>query len=126
MNELKKKILKIINDSVKKLIKKEFDTSTDPYGKKWKKKKIPNGKPTLIDTGKMRRSFRYLSTEKEIKVTNSTSYFPLHQSGTSKMPARVMVPKSKGLTQIWRKQIGTDLKKQMDKICKNYLKNNIK
>ncbi len=126
MNALRKKIIKIINDSVKKLIKKEFDTSTYPYGRKWIKKKIPNGKPTLIHTGKMRKSFRYVSTEKEIKVQNSTSYFPLHQSGTSKMPARVMVPKSKGLTQIWRKQIGTDLKKQMDKICKNYLKDSLK
>lgn len=119
--KITKMILKGLNDSLKKIIAREFRLTIDPHEKKWKRKKIPNGKPTLIDTGRMRRSFRYIATADKINIRNNCPYFVFHQTGTKHMPKRQMLPKTDKLTKSWRQQISKDMKKLVDKICKQEL-----
>ncbi|MBR3086567.1 MAG: hypothetical protein IKH04_09230 [Kiritimatiellae bacterium] len=46
----------------------------------------------LIDTGNLMGSFSVVSSGKGWKITSSVDYAPYHQFGTSKMPARPMLP----------------------------------
>ncbi|MFC8008937.1 phage virion morphogenesis protein [Streptomyces cinereoruber] len=49
------------------------------------------GRPPLIRTGTMNRSFKHRAGRSTAEVWNDAWYFHFHQSGTRKMPARVMM-----------------------------------
>jgi len=67
----------------------------------WPPKKRPNGKPLLVDTGRLRRDVTRLEVRiagKVLRVTVVTPYARYHQFGTSKMPKRtILVPPTKVL-----------------------------
>ncbi len=56
----------------------------------YKAKRYP-GRPPLVRTGLMQRSFISNSGASFARVTNSADYFDYHQLGGSKLPARVMM-----------------------------------
>lgn len=74
MIDLKNEFTKIVKVQLQKMIKKEFDTESDYNGIAWKPKKVPNGKPILIDSGKLRRSFKYTQNN-QVQLSNKVSYF---------------------------------------------------
>lgn len=49
------------------------------------------GRPPLIRTGLMNKSFKYQYAALHARVFNTAPYFEEHQEGTRKMPARVMM-----------------------------------
>jgi phage gpG-like protein len=55
-----------------------------------KAKRYP-GRPPLVRTGLMQRSFRYASGATFARVSNSAPYFDYHQLGGSRIPERVMM-----------------------------------
>ena len=56
----------------------------------WKARKFP-GRPPLIRTGLMQRSFKHRSTRLSVSLWNEAEYFDFQQDGTSNMPARVLM-----------------------------------
>jgi phage gpG-like protein len=118
MSDLSEAMAKVINDSMKKLIAKEFANETSPWGHPWKPKKIPNGEKTLIDTRYMRRSFHYQATSASAKVTNSAPYFEHATVGTG----RQVLPSGNTIPPMYAQQIKADLKKVLDKEIPKRLK----
>ncbi len=73
--------------------KRSFD------GKAWEPNKTQEGRQQLVKTGRMRQGFvisRRTSDSRDI--TNNVLYFEYHNAGTSKMPKRQMMGKTKNLT----------------------------
>lgn len=56
----------------------------------WKARKFP-GRPPLIRTGLMQRSFKHRSTKLSVSLMNEAEYFDFVNDGTRNMPARVMM-----------------------------------
>lgn len=108
--KLNKEIDAAVIRAEKNFIADEFNKTQDPYGVKWAPKKIPNGKPTLINTGKMRKSFRYFRRG----IENNIYYSRFHQDGTKRMVRRAIFP-YKGLK-------GSSLKVKIDNSIKIVLK----
>jgi HK97 gp10 family phage protein len=81
----------------------------------WPPKKHPNGKPILVDTGRLRRDVAQMKVEligTIVRVTVATPYAHFHQYGTSKMPKRtILVPPTKALL----KKMKTILQKELAK-----------
>jgi phage gpG-like protein len=69
----------------------------------WPPKKRPNGKPTLVDTGRLRSDVKHLSTKlvgNKLTTSVKTPYAKYHQFGTSRMPKRtILVKPSKAVMQ---------------------------
>lgn len=77
-----------------------FDAETDPYGAKWAPLKRPRprgGNKILQDTRILKNSFHVVPKSLLIEVSNSVQYASYHQYGTAKMPARKMIPDSRGM-----------------------------
>lgn len=79
-------------DEAKRQYTLDFQRQRDPYGAKWAPTKKPSGK-TLIRTG-------YLRASGEVEVVSADGfrfrvyapYGRFHQSGTFRMPQRMIVP----------------------------------
>ena len=86
------------------LIREGFSNEQDPSGKAWAPLKRRSGK-ILQDTGRLRSGFAVKAvTARGFSVTASVSYSTYHQSGTSRMPARQMVPEGE-LPPAWEKAL---------------------
>ncbi len=112
IEQLKKDIDAAVIRAEKNFIANEFSKEVDPYGKKWEPKKVPNGNKILIDTKKMRNSFKYTRRG----ISNAKYYSSFHQTGTKKMPRRAMFP--------YRGLKGSSLKAKIDRSIGLVLKKN--
>lgn len=72
------------------LAKRGFATSTAPSGARWQSLKNRNGKP-LLNSGTLSK-FSYKVTPNGFILYAGAGYFVHHQHGTTKIPARPMVP----------------------------------
>jgi phage gpG-like protein len=85
-----KKSMNQVGAEYKRFIVKRF-LSQPP---EWLPKKQPNGKPILVDTGRLRGDVKRLETQlvgKKLMVSVKTPYAKYHQFGTSKMPKRTIL-----------------------------------
>ncbi len=86
------------------LIGEGFENETDPYGEKWASKKTPDGRKVLHgETTRLRNGWHVTGSDASgFEVAPSVDYAGYHQSGTSKMVPRKMVPDaSRGLPKEW-------------------------
>jgi phage gpG-like protein len=92
-----KKSMNQVGKEYKSFIVKRF-RSQPP---EWPPKKHPNGKPLLVDTGRLRGDVSRLQVRlvgNMLRVTVETPYAKYHQFGTSRMPKRtILVPPPKVL-----------------------------
>lgn len=103
-----------------------FASQGGVFGKKWarlnpqyavQKAKLYAGRPTLIASGKMQRSFRSRHNNTSVEVDNTTSYFKYHQSEQprNKLPRRPMMgvnaPIRRKITEIFEKDMQDKIKK---------------
>ena len=100
----KRDFLKACGDEVLKLIRKQFVTEKDPYGKSWtplSKSTIRRNGPhkILSKSGDMKASIKviYDNGGTGFKVTSDSPYINFHQFGTRRMVRRMVFPLS-GLT----------------------------
>ena len=86
------------------LIGEGFDSETDPYGEKWALKKVDDGRKVLHgETTRLRNGWHIEgSSDTGFEVAPSVDYAAYHQTGTSKMVPRKMVPDTaRGLPKEW-------------------------
>lgn len=81
-----------------KLIERQFDTNSDPFGNAWTplkastiRQKKQNKDKILTHYGKMRRQFKAKIEKVGILIYNEAGYSGFHQTGTKKMPRRLLL-----------------------------------
>lgn len=67
-------------------------------------------------TGQMRRSFKLMSTHTYCEISNTASYFPFAQLGTSRMPQRQIIAIDKPRKEAITKMIGDNLSQKIDNL----------
>jgi len=99
-------------EDIKAAIEKQFDEGKDPYGRPWKplaRSTIARGRtpPPLTDTGDMRDSIEVKPMAGAgISITIGVDYASYHQTGTSRMPARKILPEGNDMPPEWEEAIG--------------------
>lgn len=73
------------------LVEEGFQKEQAPNGARWAPLKYRVGK-ILTKTGKLRGSFKSSTAGRQIRITSRVKYAGFHQSGTSRMVARPMLP----------------------------------
>lgn len=94
-------------DESLELIDQGFKVEEDPYGWPWaprandlgggreRRRGVISSRPILQDTGALRSHFVISGVHSQgFGISNPTEYGGYHQEGTSKMPARSMVPQA--------------------------------
>jgi len=96
---------RVLSQETVTLIQRGFTAQRSPYGRRWRPKKRPDGRKTLHGpTGRLRTTYRPLGVSTlGFKVDTAAFYARFHQSGTSRMVARKMVPDGRGIPGPWRK-----------------------
>lgn len=75
----------------------------DPYGNRWAA--LKSGRPSFLrETGTLEATRLWESGDNWARVTFGASYAPFHQSGTSRMPQRQLIPQD-GLPGAWASPI---------------------
>lgn len=87
------------------LVAEGFANESDPYGKRWKAKKKPDGRSVLVGkTARLRRGWhRKRVSSKGFRIGPAVDYAQYHQESTSRMVARKMVPDAGRLPGKWSK-----------------------
>ena len=113
LGELSKKALPEISIKgaivIGEVIQEQYAQGRAPWGNQWAplaESTVAKGRtpPPLDDTGNMKRKSKTVPTVKGIR-TRIPSPAPFHQSGTSKMPARPLVPYGDMLPPSWAKPL---------------------
>lgn len=80
-------------DATLGLVAQGFARQSDPYGKPWAPKKKPDGRPILRGkSGKLAQFKKGVVSPSGFRCDMGAPYGVFHQSGTSRMRARKMVP----------------------------------
>ncbi|MEE8306470.1 MAG: hypothetical protein V3R81_04345 [Gammaproteobacteria bacterium] len=91
---------------VQKLVKKQFVTGVDPYGNRWKRKKVNDGRPVLTGkTRNLRRDISKIIGRSGFGVKVGTDYASFHQDGTKNMPQRKIVPDFADMPKSWKRAL---------------------
>lgn len=115
--DLKNEFNKIVQQALERMIKTEFVSESNPYGKKWRKKKIDNGQPQMVDTGALRAGFSYTSQANTTTINNKVSYF-----AEAADPAKNRMVYPNQLPDNVKKDIDTEIKRFLDKNIKTLIK----
>jgi phage gpG-like protein len=85
------------------LVAQGFRKKQDPNGGAWAPRKSGGGgRALLVDTGALRNSFHTKGvSSKGFTVASGVAYSEFHQSGTSRMVARKMVPGANEIPARW-------------------------
>jgi len=85
-------------------------------GKRGKAKINPRQRALLVETGRLRRSIRVVSTDaRSATIGTDVPYAEALQEGNKKMPARPFMVAGKSLATVVRKQVMSDIKKLLKK-----------
>jgi phage virion morphogenesis protein len=75
-------LLKDLGEDVTQRAKQRFNTGIGPDGQRWKPKKKPNGRPTLVgDSGDLRRQIVWRVANGVLTVQATPRYAAIHQFG---------------------------------------------
>ena len=139
LNVKNKDLFAIAANSLKKTIVNSFDTSTDPFNRKWRDITHRQGKP-LVDTGSLRNSIKTRITSSYAIVSTNKIYAKIQQFGGTIKPVRKKYlafkingqwRKSKEVTihprpyfpirdgkAVWTPELESEIKKEFEKIIK--------
>ncbi len=100
------------------LVAQGFESESDPYGRKWKEKKYPDGRLVLGGkTARLRRGWHLTRSGKAgFGIAPSVNYAPYHQLGAPRagIAARMMVPSARlGLPPKWRDAFAAVVEEQL-------------
>lgn len=90
------------------IVKDGWRNQADPYGKKWKAKKRPDGRQILVGkTARLKGGWHVRRAGKGgFSIAPSVDYAGFHQTGTKFIPPRRMVPtKARGLPKAWARSL---------------------
>ncbi len=95
----------VAGEKLVELTQAGFELQRDPHGKKWRRKKKPDGRKILHGkTGDLKRLWEAEASRRAIKLESPVKYFGVHQKGNATHPRRAMVP-YKGLPKKYEKAL---------------------
>lgn len=101
----KQTILENVAEEALALVAEGFSKEQAPSGARWAPLKVRRGK-ILQDTGRLRASFhRKTIAGNRVTIGPGVAYARYHQTGTSRMPARPMVPEGGNLPAKWEARL---------------------
>ena len=105
---------------IQQMVKRQFVTQQDPYGKPWKPKKVSNGRPTLTGkTRNLRRNSGKALTAGGFQVSADTPYASFHQRGTKFIPIRMILPNSSiGMPNTWKRILSRIAKAEIKRLSR--------
>lgn len=80
----------------------------------WKARRFP-GRPPLVRSGEMMRSFKFKESARKLELYNTADYFDIHQEGLGNVPQRMMMRVDEQRAARVAKYIIGDLTEQMQK-----------
>lgn len=83
--EARHELAERIAAAAKTLVALEFDSHTDPYGRKWAPLRSRAGQP-LTDTGRLAHSFAFQAQGDDVRLGTSVQYAGVHQYGAAIKP----------------------------------------
>jgi phage gpG-like protein len=93
---LKRDLIQEVADEALKMVRSEFETSTDPYGHKWapfvSKKDRLSGRKILKKSGDLKASIRRVLLMDGFMLVSDSPYFRFPQIGTKRMVQRLIFP----------------------------------
>ncbi len=102
LDGLTRRVSVIAAPAITKELQREFSRGADPYGRKWRK--LATGKPShLTESGRLRRGTRagpLPGRRAGVRILIGAPYAIYHQTGTSNMPARRILPQ-RGMPASW-------------------------
>ncbi len=112
LDVLPRKVAELAAPEITKALQKEFAQGADPYGRKWRK--LATGKPSrLTESGRLRRGTRAAplpGRRAGVRILLGARYAVYHQTGTSRMPARKILPE-RGMPAAWNVAIKRALRR---------------
>lgn len=113
-----------LSQQMEQEIQRGFDEERTPYGAKWAP--LINPKPhrrgglILTDTREMRDNIRVTPEGgTQVRVTSPTRYSGFHNSGTSRMARRQILPSKHGIGRLWRPGLEAAAKKTIRVIVRD-------
>lgn len=111
-------------ESVKYFSNDPFLTQGRSFGATWqrlspkyqaRKSKLYPGRPIMVGSGGLSKSFVALTTPQSATITNDTSYFKYHQSTAARkvMPRRQLIGVNKHIRTLARDVIQKDIEKKL-------------
>lgn len=95
-----------------RIIGKPWPRLNDDYAD-WKARRYP-GRPPLIRTGEMMRSFKHKATARRLELWNTAKHFVYHQEGRG-VPQRMMMRVDNKRAALITESLLKDITAQMDK-----------
>lgn len=97
-------------------LQQKFRSGKDPYGTAWKRRKHQYAHPILRKSGNLYRSLDVDTQGSKVIVKRTAAYGSYHQSGTKRLPIRLIVPiQARGTPTSWnpffRKRVARQFKK---------------
>jgi phage gpG-like protein len=91
---LMRRITKSVAEELLGLVQDGFRSETDPAGRRWERKKRPDGRQVLVGkTARLRRGWHVEKMGRtSVTIAPAVDYADFHQQGTKRMVARKMVP----------------------------------
>lgn len=78
-----------------------FGKESDPYGKKWARKKVPNGKPVGVHTGDMKATVRPMVSGSHFGVSFGVPYAQYFHAPSGRAQRWLVPNKSMGVPGAW-------------------------
>lgn len=124
LTDLRISMMEIGDDTARYFSNQGFNSQGGVFGAVWKPltrstmnqkaKKYP-GRSPLVRTGKMRDSFTYVASSRQVLVGNSADYFKYHQSTLprNKLPRRQMMGVNSQIQKIIKERIEDDVRRKI-------------
>lgn len=103
-------IASLVAKNIENFIDNQFILKRDPFGKKWAIDKDGN----LFDPdGVIHDSIKVKAKGNEVEISSSLDYTIYHQTGTAKMPQRMIYPEDE-LPKKWEKKMQESINEVME------------
>jgi len=93
--------IKELADETVELVQDGFSKESDPYGRKWAPKKVPNGKPVGVDTGRMKATVSPVISGSHFGVTFGVPYAQYFHAPSGRAQRWLVPNKSMGVPPSW-------------------------
>ena len=119
LKQLAPNVAEELADDIYKDLQQKYGRRLDPYGNRWRPRKIPQPWPLMKRSGRLYGSLNTAVRGSSIIATRKAPYARFHQTGTKHLPIRLVVPSAKrGIPKSWNKLFRRRVARQFKRFFK--------